>query len=370
MIDLLLKTDALDIPWPALLLDGTEIEGRLGICSICKTKCQLRSCRSERSSLIGTRCPLGLTVYEGRCADTVIRVFGVVGPQHRDDLPRHPDFKHACKGRSVTAQDFANWISRLKAINASITQIQDERMAEALEPLHDAMRLARDVGQLADQLLIENTPKDSLDRFGAVSPTHRALIKTSSLLVDTFDLLEIYLNPDAAAFGQTRSVEIYKLLDKLTKMASLARSQERRPQVRLVGNTRRAYDVYESFKLIPFVLIDNAQKYSRQGGSITVNVAESDTSLEVSIHSEGPLLSAEEQQSIFERGYRGAAARKAHPAGMGLGLYIAKTIARAHGFHIKVVSTPKGYDLGGIPQASNSFSFVIRAVPPAASFRR
>lgn len=369
MIDLLLKSNGLDIPWPALLPDGTEIEGRLGINTICKTKCTTRLCRSERSTLIGTKCHFGLTLYEGRIDDYFIRVFGVVGPQHRDDLPRHADFKQACKGRSVTAQDFASWVARLKAISTSIKQAQDKRMAEALEPLHDAMRLARDVGQLADQLLIENTPEGP-DRFNVASPTHRALIKTSSLLVDTFDLLEIYLNPDAAAFGQTRSIEIYKLLDKLTKIAGLARSQEHRPLVRLIGNTRRAYDIYESFKLIPFVLIDNAQKYSRQGGSVTVQVAESGTSIEVSVNSEGALLSPEEQQSVFERGYRGAAALKAHPSGMGLGLYIAKTVARAHGFQIRVTSIPEGFEIGGIPQARNSFSFVIRNVQPVASHRR
>lgn len=370
MIDLLLKSRGLDVPWPVLLPDGTEIEGRLGINTICKTKCPSRLCRSERSTLIGTKCPLGLTLYEGRLDNYFIRVFGVVGPQHRDDLPRHADFKQACKGRSVTAQDFASWVSRLKVISTSIMQAQDERMAEALEPLHDAMRLARDVGQLADQLLIESTPEGSPDRFNTASPTHRALIKTSSLLVDTFDLLEIYLNPDAAAFGQTRSVEIYKLLDKLTKIAGLARFHERRPPVRLVGNTRRSFDVYESFKLIPFVLIDNAQKYSRQGGSVSVQVTEFGASLEVSVNSEGAWLSPEEQQSIFERGYRGAAALKAHPAGMGLGLYIAKTVARAHGFQIKVTSTPEGFELGGIHQARNSFSFVIRNVQPVSSHRR
>lgn len=370
MIDLLLKSDGLDTPWPVLLPDGTEIEGRLGVNTICKTKCNSHSCRSERSSLIGTRCPLGLTVYEGRIDDIFIRVFGVVGPQHRDDLPRHADFKHACKGRTVTAQEFASWISRLKAVSTSIKLTQDEHMAEALEPLHDVMRLARDVGQLAEQLLIENTPEGSLDRFIDASPTHRALIKTSSLLVGSFDLLEIYLNPDAAAFGQTRIVEIYKLLDKLAKIASLARSKERRPIVRLVGNTRRSYDVYESFKLIPYVLIDNAQKYSRQGGSVTVQVVESGTSLEISVESEGALLSPKELGSIFDRGYRGAAAQKAHPAGMGLGLYIANTVARAHGFHIKATSVAAGYDIGGIPQARNCFSFVIRNSPPPSSRRR
>lgn len=369
MIIDLLKSGGLETPWPVLLPDGTEIQSRLGFNSICSNKCTKRSCHQERSSLIGTRCHMGLTVYEARFDDGFLRVFGVIGPQHRDNLPRHVDFKTACKGRSVTAQDFATWISKLKELDNAITQAQNKKMTEALEPLHDAMRLARDVGQLADQLLNESLPPDTSDKFNTASATHRALIKTSNLLVDTFDLLEIYLNPNAAAFGQTRPVEIYKLLDKLAKIASLARAQERRPSVNITGNTRRTYDVFESFKLIPFVLIDNAQKYSRNGGHVTVQISESGTSLEVSVVSEGAFLSSEERSQIFDRGYRGTAAKKCHPGGMGLGLYIAKTVAHAHGFRIEVESTPTGFELGGIPQAKNHFSFCIKNVVQA-SFRK
>jgi hypothetical protein len=117
------------------------------------------------------------------------------------------------------------------------------------------MLLARDVEQLAQQEMLAANP-DALDPFAVASANQRALVKSASLLVDTFDLLEIYLNPQAAAFGQPRTVEIYKLLDKLAKIAGLARKQEHRPAVKLQGNTRRAFDVYESFKLIPLTLIE------------------------------------------------------------------------------------------------------------------
>lgn len=365
MIEDLLKSEVITVPWPTRLLDGSVVAGKLGVNDICVKKCQDHPCAGKRSTLIGTRCHLGLTVYEGRVEDRVVQVFGVVGPQHREALPTHVDFKQACKGRTVTAQDFSVWLSQLKNLSMVIRQAHDRSLAEALEPMHDAMRLARDVEQLADRALNEANPYAS-DRFEAATPTQKALVKTASLLVDTFDLLEIYLNPKAATFGQPRSVEIYKMLDKLAKIAGIARRHEQRPAVRMLGNTRRAYDVYESFKLIPLTLIDNAQKYSRQGGQVTVEVIESEMFLEISVTSEGALLPAEEKARIFERGFRGSAARKVHPSGMGLGLYIAQTVALGHGSAIHVSSTPLGFEIARIAQATNTFSLVVRNVQPHA----
>lgn len=368
MIVDLLKSGAVSVPWSTRLPDGIELDGQLGVNEVCRKKCQTSQCVVDRGTLIGTRCHMGLTVYEGRVAEARIQVFGVVGPQHRDALPKHTDFKQACKGRSVTAQEFSAWISALKILDRTVKVEQERQLAEALEPLHDAMRLARDVEQLAEQELLESNP-DALDCFAAASANQRALVKTASLLVDTFDLLEIYLNPQAAAFGQPRTVEIYKLLDKLAKIAGLARQQEQRPAVRLQGNTRRAFDVYESFKLIPLTLIDNAQKYSRKGCQVVVQVDEVHQGLLVTVISEGALLSADEQAQIFKRGFRGQAAITMHPSGMGLGLYIAQTVAFAHGSKISVESAPLGFEIGGIPQARNTFSFSAKDVVRRNSVR-
>lgn len=369
MIVDLIKSGAVSVPWSTRLPDGFELEGQLGVNELCRKKCQTSQCAGDHGTLIGTRCHIGLTVYEGRVADARIQVFGVVGPQHRDALPTHADFKQACKGRSVTAQEFAAWLSSLKILDATIREEQDRRLAEALEPLHDAMRLARDVEQLAEQELLDSHP-NALDRFAAASATQRALVKTASLLVDTFDLLEIYLNPQAAAFGKPRTVEIYKLLDKLAKIAGLARQREQRPVVRLQGNTRRAFDVYESFKLIPLTLIDNAQKYSRKGGQVLVQVDEVPQGLQIAVISEGAALSVDEQAKIFRRGFRGQAAITMHPSGMGLGLYVAQTVAVAHGSTISVASVPLGFEIAGIPQARNTFSFSVKNVSRVHSVRK
>ncbi len=364
MIYLLLEAGGLNVPWPVLLPNGKIVPGTMGINQICENKCKSKSCFQSRGSLIGTRCEHGLTYYEGLIDNVLIKVIGVVGPAHREFLPKHKDYKLACKGRSVTAREFSDWMQKIKDNFSILQSAQKKIMAEALEPLHDAIRLARDVQQLAEKTLSENIPSDCTDAFGSATPTLKALLKTSVLLVDTFDLLEIYLNPKAASFGQPRTVEIYKLLDKLSKIAVLARQKEKKPNVQLVGNTRKAFDVFESFKLIPITLIDNAQKYSRQGGVVIITIDEGVSSLEISITSEGAWLSPDDLDSVFTRGFRGSAAQTIYPSGMGLGLYIAQTVADAHGFKIKASSVKLGYQLDGFQQAKNIFSFTIRDVLP------
>lgn len=357
----LLKLKLVDVPW-SIRVDEETIDGSLGQNKICKTKCHEKTCWYSASSIIGTCCPRGLTVYEASIGREKIKVFGVVGPSFKEKVPKHTDYKEACKGRNVSPEDVQTWIRAVKEfLDVQETQ-QKEVLANALEPLHDAMRLARDVSQLADRTIGEQEGATHAERFENASEAHKSLVKSANLLVDTFDLLEVYLNPEAAKFGQLRSVEIYKLLDKLCKIASNARASQARPKVVLHGNTRRSYDLYETFKLIPFCLIDNAQKYSREGADVKVQISELQTSVHIEIESRGPLIPQTDQKKIFERRFRGEAAIQAHPSGMGVGLYVSDIVARAHNMKIQVKSIATGFQVGGIDQAVNTFSFELKHV--------
>lgn len=355
----LFKLDGVNTPWPVRIGD-TTVEGRMGVNRVCQTKCTTKPCWSASSTMIGTVCHLGLTVYEAAIGPERVKVFGVVGPTFRSRIPSYRDYKESCKGRSVSPAEFQLWITSLRALSDHLSNERKQALAVALEPLHDAMRLARDVAQLAERAVNEGAGETAAERFDKASATQKSLVKSASLLVDTFDLLEVYLNPDAAKFGQLRSVEIYKLLDKLCKIASIARAAQTRPRVRLEGSTRRSVDVYESFKLIPFCLIDNAQKYSRQGSDVVVRVAEHPSSISVQVESDGPYIPESEEKAIFVRGHRGEAAIRAHPSGMGVGLYVCDIIARAHGTKIAVRSVKAGFQVGGVDQGKNFFSFELR----------
>jgi signal transduction histidine kinase len=84
-------------------------------------------------------------------------------------------------------------------------------------------------------------------------------------------------------------------------------------------------------------LLANAQKYGREGGVIAVSLDRLDDEVRVSVRANGPGISPDEQERIFERFYR---ARGSGSAGSGLGLAIARALVELHGGRVWVDSGP------------------------------
>jgi two-component system sensor histidine kinase KdpD len=77
-------------------------------------------------------------------------------------------------------------------------------------------------------------------------------------------------------------------------------------------------------------LLDNACKYSQPDSEIKVSIEEGNQALAIQVWNSGSSIPESEQRRIFERFYRGDDARVVVP-GSGLGLYVARKIAIAHG---------------------------------------
>jgi K+-sensing histidine kinase KdpD len=88
--------------------------------------------------------------------------------------------------------------------------------------------------------------------------------------------------------------------------------------------------------------ISNALKYSPDETPIAVSLGVQGDEAVVRVRDGGPGLSAEEQEHIWERFYRAARVRDARTStvGLGLGLYISKTIVEQHNGRVGVVSAP------------------------------
>jgi two-component system, OmpR family, sensor histidine kinase SenX3 len=85
-------------------------------------------------------------------------------------------------------------------------------------------------------------------------------------------------------------------------------------------------------------LIDNAVKYSKPGGVVRLDAAADGDWVSVLVRDEGLGIPARETERVFERFYRGEAAR-ARTSGTGLGLSIVRHVASAHGGSVDVEST-------------------------------
>jgi signal transduction histidine kinase len=88
------------------------------------------------------------------------------------------------------------------------------------------------------------------------------------------------------------------------------------------------------------ILVDNAIKYSESDEAVQVRVQRDGPFAEVSVIDHGPGIPADDMPYVFERFYRGGAARGGASSGSGLGLPIARWIAEKHGGAITVTSEP------------------------------
>jgi signal transduction histidine kinase len=87
-------------------------------------------------------------------------------------------------------------------------------------------------------------------------------------------------------------------------------------------------------------LLDNAIKYSKNGGEITVRLLENIDSAEIQIQDKGIGIFLEDQKKIFDDFFRSPEALRKSPKGAGLGLRVVKYIMEAHKGEVRIKSQP------------------------------
>jgi len=96
----------------------------------------------------------------------------------------------------------------------------------------------------------------------------------------------------------------------------------------------------ESLNQLLINLLDNAIKYTPEGGKVTVQLTTNNEQAIIEVEDNGIGVEPAEQQRIFERFYRVDKARSKTLGGTGLGLSIVKHIVIRHQGHIALESTP------------------------------
>ncbi len=88
------------------------------------------------------------------------------------------------------------------------------------------------------------------------------------------------------------------------------------------------------------ILVDNAVKYTPEGGRITLKIRQDESAARLEVLDEGVGVAGEDLPHVFDRFYRADASRARQTGGSGLGLSIAERIARCHNGHLEVTSAP------------------------------
>ena len=142
---------------------------------------------------------------------------------------------------------------------------------------------------------------------------------------------------------------------RTTALTFEARANNKKIEIRMLFANEHEYVVADKGQIIHVLrnLIDNAIKFTPEGGMIMIIVSEYRQILRVTVKDSGPGIAEQDMPHIFDRFYK---AEKAHTrssgSGTGLGLAIAKKIIDAHGQDIYVTN-----DNGA------SFTFTLKRVP-------
>lgn len=120
---------------------------------------------------------------------------------------------------------------------------------------------------------------------------------------------------------------------KIAARKSITLSARASPVPPVVGDSDRLRRVLEH-------LVDNALKYTPDGGRVSVQVEPQGAGASVSVHDSGPGIGPEHLPRLFERFYRVDTARSRELGGTGLGLSIVKHLAESMGASVLVTSVP------------------------------
>lgn len=259
------------------------------------------------------------------------------------------------RGQRVGWQSLIDFHTSAAALDRYLRQVSDARVNEAIDSLHDVRTAVSLVTRNAESIVAGLPGASDDEKIEGAAPGLKSLLKSVRLLQTRLSMSSLLANPESARYGNKRSTPIYKLCHRMT-MLFREEAAGREVTLRMQGTSHAQRQCYDSFETIPLVLIDNAIKYSVRGSVVDVRVQDCPSGTRVSVESYGPTISSDEQEEIFDKGYRTASARQFASGGSGLGLYLATIVARAHGFEIEYTQQATGVDSR---YGSNVFTFVV-----------
>ncbi len=228
----------------------------------------------------------------------------------------------------LLAITFNQMLDRVQTLVTGIRQMNDNIA-------HDLRSPITRIRGLAEVTLTGCSSEDDYQQMTAstIEECDRLLDMINTML--TISRTEAGVNPvdrtvvDLAALTK----DACELFRPLAEDKSLVLDQKVRDHTKVRGDQRMLQRMVAN-------LIDNAVKYTRPGGRISVALIScKDSRVQLTISDTGPGIRPEDQPRIFDRFFRGDQSRT--QGGSGLGLSLVQAIVRSHGGRIQVQSAPQ-----------------------------
>jgi signal transduction histidine kinase len=176
--------------------------------------------------------------------------------------------------------------------------------------------------------------EDGVAEPAELLPVLRRQVRTLERLVD--DLFEVACIDAGALTLELRPTDVSQLVQaSITGLAADAEARGVRLEARTNG-TSRVLCAPEKIERVLGNLVTNALRHTPPDGSVVVSVEASSDVVQVAVDDTGVGVAPDARRCMFDRFWRGDAARTPGDGGAGLGLTVAQGLVEAHGGRIWV----------------------------------
>lgn len=275
---------------------------------------------------------LGMAIWiiVGRGLMPLQRVTRALDTRHPEALEHLPDNR--------LPEEVVPVVRALNALLDRLATALDTQKAFVADAAHE-LRTPLAAVQIQSQLVAR--AKDDESRKEALDDLQAGITRATRLAEQLLALARS--EPDGKS--ATTPVDLHALLDECVGGSVLV-AQQRGVDLGIEASEPATVMADANALRVMFNnLIDNATKYTPDGGRVDVCLRVEDGNPIVEISDNGPGIPAEERERVFDRFYRvGASANRARTdvAGSGLGLAIVRRIAEQHGAMVSLAESKSG----------------------------
>ena len=225
--------------------------------------------------------------------------------------------------------DFQKEFLELNAKYKSREQMQQEFTANTSHELKTPLTSISGYAELIANGMVN---PDDIPRFaGKIHDESQRLITLVG------DILKLSRLDEGDTSAKSEEIDLYELcLDILSHLEKPIADREIKTHI--IGDHLKINGVSQIVEEIIYNICDNAVKYNKQGGSLTIQLNQYIDGVEVVVTDTGIGIAKDDMEHIFERFYRADKSHSKEIGGTGLGLSIVKHGSLAMNAHITVES--------------------------------
>jgi signal transduction histidine kinase len=233
-------------------------------------------------------------------------------------------------------QAFDAMVDRLQQA-VSATAASEERMRQFLADASHELRTPVTVLRGASQVLLRQEANGRSELTDALGDMHEEAVRLAKLVDDLLTLSRL----DGQERLVAQPVDIRSALQEFVDRYGRV-WEGRRITLDTAGmaGMRASVDPVALQRILTN-LIDNAARYSRPGGAVTLGAGVSEAMVAIHVSDEGPGLTDRDAARVFERFYRVNKSRSRSSGGTGLGLSIVRGLVEQSGGTITIETGPE-----------------------------